>query len=355
MVFSLFITNILAIFTSFTIAILLGSHIIAFLKNLQGEGQPIRIDGPITHYAKKGTPTMGGILIIISGFLSQAIWCQISNPYIMILNATILCYGGLGFLDDYRKLKYRNTKGVSGKGKLIYQFVLAGIVSYLLLQMTISNESVNIVEDIINYMTSYRIPFIHYYYFGMSSIMFYLLFSSLIIVGSSNSVNLTDGLDGLSIVPITISLIFFVLLASNAIPGYSNIVFSKEHSAKISEISTYCSAFIGAGLGFLWFNTSPAKVFMGDVGSLSLGALLAVLSIILKVELFFGIVGLLFVIEAISVILQVGSFKLRKKRIFLMAPIHHHFEKLGWSENTVVMRFWIFSVMCFLIGILAVI
>ena len=347
MVYSLIASSILATYTSFTIALLLGPRIIAFLKKLQGDGQPIRSDGPETHHLKKGTPTMGGLIIIIASSLSQILWCNLSSPYIWLLNATMLAFGAIGFLDDYRKLRYRNSKGVSGKMKLLYQFAAGGALAYGILWANMSDNSnyYNIL-----YATLYVVPFTcsPNCFVALSALWFYFVFSSFVIVGSSNAVNLTDGLDSLSIGPIMMCLVFFALTACGSLGAQS-----VRYNAQIAELSVYCSSLIGAGLGFLWFNSSPAKIFMGDVGSLPLGAVLGVLSIMLKLELFLVIVGGLFVVEAISVILQVGSFKLRKKRIFRMAPIHHHFEKLGWSENTVVMRFWIFSALCLMLGILA--
>lgn len=349
MLSSLVIYSILAIFTSFVIALLLGPRLITSLKRLQGEGQPIREDGPESHHTKKGTPTMGGLLIIIASTLGQIIWCDFTNPYIWILNATMFIYGFLGFIDDYRKLRYRNSKGISGKGKLLYQFMAGGLIAYAIM---VVNTYITGSDTFLHKV--YILPFTCSSYCTIFSVAlwFFLIFSAFVIVGSSNAVNLTDGLDGLSITPIIMCLVFFTLVSGGWI-GQSLWSLEIGQNPKIVELSLYCSCLIGASLGFLWFNTSPAKVFMGDIGSLSLGAVLGVLSIILNLELFFVIIGGLFVLEALSVILQVGSFKLRKKRIFRMAPIHHHFEKLGWSENTVVLRFWILSGLCFLLGILA--
>ncbi|CAL7960481.1 Phospho-N-acetylmuramoyl-pentapeptide-transferase [Alphaproteobacteria bacterium] len=330
--------SICAVFTSFLFSLLLGPGVIKLLKEIQKDGQPIREDGPKTHLSKIGTPTMGGILIMGSALLSILLWANLANYYIWLLTGVMLGYGILGFCDDYLKLKCRSAKGISGKNKLVWQFSLGIITS-----MTISYLDKTATN------TTLALPFFKDVVINLY--WFYFIFASIVIVGSSNAVNLTDGLDGLAMGPIITVLGCFALISY--IVG--NLIFADylqlHYVNKAGEITVLCAALIGSGLGFLWYNAPPAKIFMGDVGSLSLGAVLGTVSVITKHEIVLFFTGGLFVIEAVSVILQVGSYKLRKRRIFHMAPIHHHFEKLGWSESTIVMRFWILAILFALIGL----
>jgi len=328
-----------AILTALFISLYFGEPVIKWLKKKQKEGQPIRDDGPETHLlTKKGTPTMGGVLILGALTLSTLLWAAPDNPYVWIALGVTLGYGAIGMRDDYLKLTRRSSKGMSGKMKLLLQFSLALIAATAFVQLTKGHLS-----------TGLAIPFTKDYIIPLE-LLFYP-FSMLVIVGASNAVNLTDGLDGLAIVPVMIAAACFCLIAYLV----GNSVFSNylqlHHVPNTGELSVFCGALIGAGLGFLWFNAPPAKVFMGDTGSLATGGALGTIAMITKHELVLAIIGGLFVLEAVSVILQVGYYKMTKKRIFLMAPIHHHFEKKGWPEPTVVVRFWIIAGILALIGL----
>lgn len=326
-----------AILTALLIAFLCGERFIAWLKSKQKHGQPIRADGPQTHLlTKQGTPTMGGVLILFSLTLSTLLWSDLRNPYIWMTLLVTLGFGALGMVDDYLKLTKRSSKGLSGKKKLLGQAALSLLVAYAYTQVTPDNIATNL-----------SIPFFKELTLPLGW-MFYP-FCFLVIVGSSNAVNLTDGLDGLAIVPVMIAATCFTIIAylvgNTVFSNYLQII----HVPNTGELAVFCGALIGAGLGFLWYNAPPAKVFMGDTGSLASGGALGTVAMITKHELVLSIIGGLFVLEAVSVILQVGYFKMTGKRIFLMAPIHHHFEKKGWAEPTVVIRFWIIA------GILAII
>lgn len=328
-----------AILTALVTCFLMGDPFIQWLKKKQGGGQPIRLDGPETHLlTKKGTPTMGGALILFALFLSTLLWANLINPYVWIVMGVTLAYGFIGGYDDYLKLTHRNTKGLSGKLKLIGQTGIALIATYLVYRLS--------KDDL---ATSLAFPFFKDVLLDLG--LFYFAFAACVIVGASNAVNLTDGLDGLAIVPVMIASFCFALIAYLV----GNIVFSGylqlHHVSDVGEIAVFCGAMIGAGLGFLWFNAPPAKVFMGDTGSLAVGGALGTIAVITKHELVLAIIGGLFVLEAVSVILQVGYFKLTGRRIFLMAPIHHHFEKKGWAESTIVIRFWIIATILALIGL----
>lgn len=329
-----------AILTALFLSFILGESFIQCLKKKQGEGQPIRLDGPETHLlSKQGTPTMGGALILFCLGVSTVLWGDIFNPYVWIVMGVTFCYGLIGAYDDYLKLTKRSSHGLSGKMKLLTQFIIALLATWGIYELTSDQQ----------HATSLAFPFFKDLWLNLG--WFYFPFACCVIVGASNAVNLTDGLDGLSIVPVMIAAFCFALISYVV----GNLIFSSylqiHHVSNVGELAVFCGALIGAGLGFLWFNAPPAKVFMGDTGSLAVGGSLGVIAVITKHELVLGIVGGLFVLEAVSVILQVGYFKLTRKRIFLMAPIHHHFEKKGWAESTVVIRFWIIATILALIGL----
>lgn len=328
-----------AVLTALLLSFLIGPGCIRWLKSKQGEGQPIRTDGPESHLlTKKGTPTMGGIMILLSVGVSTLLWADVTNPYVWIVLLVTFGYGGIGAMDDFLKLTKRNTKGLSGKAKLALQFGIA-LAAALWVQQVAPQ----------GYASHLAVPFFKNVLLDLG--MLFIPFAMLVIVGASNAVNLTDGLDGLAIGPIMIASACFALIAYLV----GNEVFSTylqlHYIPGSGELAVFCSALVGAGLGFLWFNAPPAKVFMGDTGSLSCGGAIGAISVIAKHELVLAIIGGLFVIEAMSVILQVASFKTRGKRIFRMAPIHHHYEKLGWSESTIVIRFWIIAIIFALIGL----
>jgi len=328
----------LAIFTSMLIVLLIGTPFINFFSANQIL-DPIRDDGPSDHIIKKiGTPTMGGVLILIGLFSGVFLWGDLSSSYIWFLIFIVTSFGLLGAYDDYKKIRYKNSSGISFKFKIISQILIA-IMGILLL----------------SYFTDYKELTNLYFPFFKNLIInlgwFFVPFSVFIIVGSSNAVNLTDGLDGLATVPVILVAACFAFISY--VTG--NIVFADylqiPYIKGVGEVSVFCGSIIGACLGFLWFNAPPAKIFMGDTGSLALGGSLGAVGIITKHEIVLAITGGLFVLEAVSVIVQVISFKLTGKRIFMMAPIHHHFEKKGWSESTVVIRFWIISIILAMIGL----
>ncbi len=326
--------------TSFSIAYLGIKLFICFIHKKQNFYQPIRCDGPQNHLNdKQATPTMGGLFIVAGTLLSSILFANIKNNYILITLFVMISFSVIGFVDDYLKVVKKNAKGFRGSVKLVIQFTIVSLVMFFL-QMTNNIYFNGVVE----------IPFLN---IAFDLGIFYIFFATFVIVGAANAVNLTDGLDGLASVPAVIVLACFALIIyATSNPNISNHlgILNIENTV---QLIMFCVAMIGAILAFLKFNLKPAKIFMGDVGSLAIGASLGVLAIILKKELLFGIIGLLFVIEAVSVILQVGSYKLRKKRIFLMAPIHHHFEKLGWPEVKVVRVFWLASIMFAGVGMLS--
>jgi len=326
-----------AIATSLLICFVFGPRIIHWLRKKQGEGQPIRSDGPETHLKKKGTPTMGGLMILIAVISSTLLWGDLSNAYVWIVVFVTTGFGLVGFADDYRKLTKRSHHGVSGKMRLAIQIIIAALALCAILTLTPREQSYDLA-----------IPFLKDL---LPLGWLFVPFAILVIVGASNAVNLTDGLDGLATVPVMFAALTFGLIAYLV----GNVVFANylqiHHVAGSGELMIFCGALVGACLGFLWYNAPPAQVFMGDTGSLALGSALGVISVIIKHELVLAIVGGLFVMETLSVIIQVASFKLTGKRVFRMAPIHHHFEKLGWSEPTVVIRFWIISCILALIGL----
>ena len=328
-----------AMLTSLILAVMFGDAFIRWLKSHQAEGQPIRSDGPESHIlTKAGTPTMGGLLILACFILATLLWVPLKNPYLWPVLLVAASYGAIGAVDDWLKLKKRSSDGMSGRQKLLFQVVVAFLASLILIQLS---------PEALRYGVA--LPFVKdtLLYLGI----FYVPFAILVIVGASNAVNLTDGLDGLAIVPVMIVATCFALIAYLS----GNINFSSylqiHYVPGTGDLATLCGALIGAGLGFLWFNAPPAKVFMGDTGSLALGGALGAVSVATRHELVLAIAGGLFVVETVSVILQVASFKLTGKRIFLMAPLHHHFEKKGWAESTIVIRFWIISVILALISL----
>ena len=328
----------LAFFTSLLISLLIGGPFIRLFSN-KNIINPIREDGPTDHIIKKiGTPTMGGVIILLGLIISVLLWADLSNIYIIFCLYIVLTFGLLGAYDDYKKIKNGNSQGISSKSKLIVQIILAMIGMIILTYLIDYQEFKNLY-----------FPFFKNLVVNLG--WFFIPFSIFVIVGSSNAVNLTDGLDGLATVPVILVAGCFAFICYVS----GNVVFSEYlqilYIEGAGEISIFCGAIIGACLGFLWFNAPPAKIFMGDTGSLALGGSLGAVGIITKHEIVLAITGGLFVLEALSVVIQVISFKLTGKRIFKMAPIHHHFEKKGWPESTVVVRFWIISIILAMIGL----
>lgn len=330
--------TMLAALTALAISFLVGPFMIRMLTSYK-IGQAVRGDGPQTHLAKAGTPTMGGALILISIALTTLMWADLTNRYIWVVLLTTIGFGVIGWVDDYRKVVYRNPKGLSAGAKMFWQSIIASIVAFYLVSTA---ESPVQTEMIVPFFKEVAIPL------GVSG---FVILTYLVIVGTSNAVNLTDGLDGLAIMPtvmISGALAVFAYLAGH-------VIFSKylgiPYIPDAGELSVFCGALAGAGLAFLWFNTYPAEVFMGDVGALALGAALGVITVIVRQEIVLVIMGGVFVVEALSVMLQVGSYKLRGKRVFRMAPLHHHFELKGWKENQVVVRFWIITIILVLLGL----
>ncbi len=328
-----------AVMTALLVAFIVGPWLINWLKSKQSNGQPIREDGPERHIvAKAGTPTMGGFLILLGLAVGTLLWADLSNDYVWAALVTTVGFGLVGFADDYLKVTRGDSRGVPGKLKLLLEIVIAGAVAWWL--MRISPESLS---------GKLAMPFFKNVLLDLG--WFFMPFAVLVIVGASNAVNLTDGLDGLAIVPVIIAASTFALIAYLV----GNSVFSNYlqlHSVPgAGELAVFCGAMLGAGLGFLWFNAPPAMVFMGDTGSLSMGAALGVVAVITKHELVLAIVGGVFVLETVSVIVQVASYRLTGRRIFRMAPLHHHFEQKGWAESTIVIRFWIIAVILAMLGL----
>ena len=328
-----------AVLTALLISFVFGSRIIAWLKSMQGEGQPIRDDGPQGHLVrKKGTPTMGGFLILLAVTVSTLLWTDLGNPYVWIVLGVTVSFGLIGFFDDYQKLMRRSSHGLSGRLKLAIEVVVAA-AACIALAFVMRQPLANALA----------VPFFKNVLFNLG--WFFPAFGVLVITGASNAVNLTDGLDGLAIGPAMIAAASFALIAyliGNAV--YANYL-QLHHVPRADELMVFCGAMVGASLGFLWFNAPPASVFMGDTGSLSIGAALGMISVITKHELVLAIIGGLFVIEAVSVIVQVASFKLTGRRVFRMAPLHHHFEQKGWEEPQIVIRFWIIAVILAIAGL----
>ena len=332
---------VFSMMSALLITLLLGKTIIAKLQHYQ-IGQVIRGDGPESHHAKAGTPTMGGVLILSSFMISMIIWGDWHNVYLWIVIFTAASFGSIGFFDDYLKLKHHSSDGLRSRHKLIFQSIAAITIACLLLY----NTSAPIDTQLL-------VPFFKNAGFELGVIGF-LILSSFVIVGSSNAVNLTDGLDGLAVMPVILisgALAIFAYIGGNYnFSNYLNMPFMPG----TGELFVVCAALIGAGFGFLWFNTYPAEIFMGDVGSLALGAILAVIAIIVRQELLFFLMGGVFVAETLSVILQVGYYKRTQKRLFLMAPLHHHFEKMGLSEPKIIVRFWMITLILILISLASI-
>ncbi|MBT4888858.1 MAG: phospho-N-acetylmuramoyl-pentapeptide-transferase [Rhodospirillales bacterium] len=328
-----------AVMTALLLSFLFGPVIIRLLKDRQSGGQPIREDGPESHIlTKAGTPTMGGILILLALTIATLLWANLSNPLVWGALAVTIAYGLIGFMDDYLKVSQRSSKGLSGKLKLVLQVSIALVVAFWILS--------HLPEPL---TTTLAVPFLKDTLLEFGWV--FVLFSVLVMVGSSNAVNLTDGLDGLAIVPVMIAACVFTLIAYLVGNSVFSTYLQLHYVPGAGELSVFCGALVGSGLGFLWFNAPPARIFMGDTGSLALGGALGAVSIITKHELVLAIVGGLFVLETVSVIVQVASFKLTGKRVFRMAPLHHHFEQKGWAESTIVIRFWIIASILALVGL----
>ena len=327
-----------AMVTGALFVFLFGPWIIDHLRIRQGKGQPIRADGPQSHLAKKGTPTMGGLMILSGLLVSTVLWANPLNPYVWIVLAVTLGFGFVGFYDDYLKVTKQTHSGFAGRIRLLIEGVIALAACYALVRLGRDPFSTALV-----------IPFFKDIVLNLG--WFFVLFGAFIMVGAGNAVNLTDGLDGLAIVPVMIAAASFGMIAYLA----GNAVFSDylqiNYVAGTGELAVLCGALLGAGLGFLWFNAPPASIFMGDTGSLALGGMLGSVAVATKHEIVLAVIGGLFVLEAVSVIVQVASFKLTGKRVFRMAPLHHHFEQKGWTEPQIVIRFWIISVMLALAGL----
>jgi phospho-N-acetylmuramoyl-pentapeptide-transferase len=328
-----------AMVTGALFVFLFGPWIIDHLRLRQGKGQPIRSDGPQSHLVSKiGTPTMGGLMILSGLVVSTVLWANPLNPYVWIVLAVTLGFGFVGFYDDYLKVTKQTHNGFPGRTRLAIESLIAAVACYAFVRLGRDPLSSALV-----------IPFFKDVVLNLG--WFFIIFGAFIVVGAGNAVNLTDGLDGLAIVPVMIAAASFGMICYLA----GNVVFSDylqiSYVAGTGELAVLCGAVLGAGLGFLWFNAPPASIFMGDTGSLALGGMLGSIAVAVKHEIVLAVIGGLFVLEAVSVIVQVASFKLTGKRIFRMAPIHHHFEQLGWTEPQIVIRFWIISVMLALVGL----
>jgi phospho-N-acetylmuramoyl-pentapeptide-transferase len=320
-----------------------------FIRQLQSRqiGQTIRDDGPETHQVKAGTPTMGGSLILLSLVIPTLLWCDLHNKLVWLALSVTVGYGAIGFLDDSLKLRFKDSKGLPGKLKMAGQIGIAAAVLSVLFFGDVFEEAIRL---------RLALPFVNFNRYPIQlHVVVYFAFALFVVVGSSNAVNLTDGLDGLAIGPVIVSSGTFLLLSygAGAVLGGFNIAkyLNVPHITGAEELAIFCAAMVGSGVGFLWYNTYPASVFMGDVGSLSLGGGLGMLSVLTKNEFVWGLLGGVFVLEAVSVIVQVVSFKLTGKRVFRMAPIHHHFELKGWAEPKVIVRFWIISIMLALLAL----
>ena len=328
---------ILSIITALSISLWMGPKLIRWLQSLQ-IGQVVRDDGPESHFSKRGTPTMGGIMILTAISVTVFLWADLTNPYVWAVMFVLLGYGAIGFVDDYRKVVRKNTDGLIARWKYFWQSAIALVVAFALYAYGKDTAATQLVvpffKDIMPQL-------------GLT----YILLTYFVIVGTSNAVNLTDGLDGLAIMPTVFVAAGFAFIAW----ATGNVQFANylhiPHIPQASELVVVCAAIVGAGFGFLWFNTYPAQVFMGDVGSLALGGALGTIAVLVRQEFLLVIMGGVFVVETLSVILQVGSYKLRGQRIFRMAPIHHHYELKGWPEPRVIVRFWIISMLLVLIAL----
>jgi phospho-N-acetylmuramoyl-pentapeptide-transferase len=327
-----------AFMTALIFGFIFGQPLINLLRRRQGKGQPIRDDGPQTHFAKAGTPTMGGLLILSALIFSTVLWAQLTNPYVWIVLLVTVAFGLIGFADDYTKVSKQNTKGVSSRIRFGLGLLIAALAAYAAARFH--------PADLTNQLA---VPFLKDTLLNLG--VFFVPFGMIVIVGAANAVNLTDGLDGLAIMPVmiaggTLGIIAYVVGNAN-FSEYLGVHFVPG----TGELIVFASALFGGGLGFLWYNAPPAAVFMGDTGSLALGGALGAIAVCTKHEIVLAIVGGLFVVEALSVIIQVLYFKRTGRRVFLMAPIHHHFEKKGWAEPQIVIRFWIISLVLAMIGL----
>ncbi len=320
--------------TALVIGLIIGPRFISMLRVRQGKGQPIRADGPQSHQEKVGTPTMGGLMILIALLLSMLLWMDLTNPFVWACMAVTAGFGIVGFLDDYDKVTKNSHKGVSGKVRLLMEFAVAGVASWIIVSQINTDLYVPFFSDRV-------IPLGPFYY----------IFAATVMVGFGNAVNLTDGLDGLATMPVIIAAGTFAIIAYLVGRVDYSEYLGIPYVRGAGELAIFCAAIMGAGLAFLWFNAPPAAVFMGDTGSLALGGALGAIAVATHHEIVLLIVGGLFVVEVASVIIQVFWFKRTGKRIFRMAPIHHHFEQLGWKESTVVIRFWIISIVLALMGL----
>jgi phospho-N-acetylmuramoyl-pentapeptide-transferase len=334
----------LAIVTAQLVVVLLGSRFIRWMKAKQGKGQPIRAEGIERHIIEKaGTPTMGGVMILAGLFTGTLLWADLSNVYVWAVMIVTAGYGLLGFLDDYSKVTKQTTAGISGRVRLVLEAAIAmAAITLIILFAAKPPESPEL-------LTSVTFPIFKQLFVDLS--WGYLLFGAFVIVGAANAVNFTDGLDGLATVPVMIAAAAYGLI-SYLVGNYVFANYLQLHFVPgVGELAVLCGALIGSGLGFLWYNAPPAKIFMGDTGSLALGGAVGTIAVATRHEIVLAIIGGLFVAELLSVVVQVASFKLTGKRVFRMAPVHHHFERLGWSESTVVIRFWIVAVMLALVGL----
>jgi phospho-N-acetylmuramoyl-pentapeptide-transferase len=325
--------------TAMIISFLAGPSLIRWLRQRQGPGQPIRVDGPKDHILRKeGTPTMGGVLILVAMAFSTLLWADLRNGYVWAVLAVAMGFGAIGLVDDYLKLTRRSSGGLPGRVKLLAEIIVGTVVIVWIMRIAPAPLE-----------SGLAVPFLKNVLFDLG--WFFIPFALIVVVGASNAVNLTDGLDGLAIVPVMIAAGVFALIAylvgNSVFSGYLQL----HYVPGTGELAVLCGALVGAGLGFLWFNAPPAMVFMGDTGSLSMGGALGAIGVITKHELVLAIVGGLFVLETVSVIVQVISFKLTGRRIFRMAPLHHHFEQKGWQEPTIVIRFWIIATILALAGL----
>jgi phospho-N-acetylmuramoyl-pentapeptide-transferase len=331
--------SIAAFLTALVLSFVIGGGLIRWLRSKQAQGQPIRSDGPATHLTKKGTPTMGGLLILITLTVATLLWADLTNRYVWIVLAITLAFGAVGFWDDFLKVTKKNPKGVPGKIKMVISIAVAAIAAYLIAQAS---------PSALRYTMA--LPFLKDVLLPLGIVGF-LAFATLVMVGASNAVNLTDGLDGLAIGPVIMASAVFGLIAyvvGNTI--LTNYLYL-HHVPRSGELAVLLAALIGAGLGFLWFNAPPAMVFMGDTGSLAIGGALGAVAVVTKHEIVLAIVGGLFVLETVSVIVQVLSYKWTGRRVFRMAPLHHHFEQKGWAEPTIVFRFWIIAAILAMAGL----
>jgi phospho-N-acetylmuramoyl-pentapeptide-transferase len=335
-----------AVTTALFLGLLIGPKFIGWLRIKQGKGQPIRDDGPQSHLAKRGTPTMGGLMILTAVSVAMLLWMDLGNPFVWACLLVMVGFGTVGFLDDLDKVRKASHKGVSGRVRLLFEFIIAGVAVALII-----NEP-NIRDGLLGQMplnTDLYLPFVNGPVMDLG--WFYVAFGAFVIVAFGNAVNLTDGLDGLATMPVIIACVAFMIIAYLV----GNVKYAEylgiPHVPGAGDLTILCGAIVGAGLAFLWFNAPPAAVFMGDTGSLALGGVLGTIAVVAHHEFVLAVIGGLFVVEALSVIIQVFWFKRTGRRVFKMAPIHHHFEQLGWAESTVVIRFWIVALVLALAGL----